>query len=281
MKLGTSFAEKLRDLDMAARRMTWAIQRPDPYRITGPAVISFSGGRTSAYMLWRVLQAHGGVLPPDVYVLFENTGREMPATLDFVNGCAKRWCVPVIWLEYDGTGDKPSYKVVTYETADRTGRPFEEMLKRKSALPNPVSRFCTIELKVRTAKRYVVANLGWKRWTSVVGLRADEPGRVFRATDIRRNKKDRWDVICPLYEDGVQEIEVLDFWKAQPFRLGLRGRHEGNCDGCFLKSRGSLARMLRDYPDQMVWWQQQRPYRAETALAPHSTHVTNARPTRR
>ncbi len=59
----------------------------DPFLISGPAVISFSGGRTSAYMLWRILRAHGGALPDDVVVCFANTGREMSATLDFVREC--------------------------------------------------------------------------------------------------------------------------------------------------------------------------------------------------
>ncbi len=73
----------------------------DPFRITGPTCISFSGGRTSGYMLWRVLQANGG-LPDDARVCFANTGREDEATLRFVGDCAEQWGVPITWLEYTG-----------------------------------------------------------------------------------------------------------------------------------------------------------------------------------
>ena len=38
----------------------------NPYLIKGPALISFSGGRTSGYMLNHILEAHGGRLPDDV-----------------------------------------------------------------------------------------------------------------------------------------------------------------------------------------------------------------------
>jgi len=35
----------------------------NPYRITEPSIISFSGGRTSGYMLKKILNAFGGKLP--------------------------------------------------------------------------------------------------------------------------------------------------------------------------------------------------------------------------
>lgn len=47
----------------------------DPFRIEGPALISFSGGRTSGLMLRRILDAHGGRLHRDVHVVYANTGR--------------------------------------------------------------------------------------------------------------------------------------------------------------------------------------------------------------
>ena len=33
---------------------------PNPYLIQGPAQISFSGGRSSAMMLCKIVEAHGG-----------------------------------------------------------------------------------------------------------------------------------------------------------------------------------------------------------------------------
>lgn len=72
----------------------------NPFKIEAPAVISFSGGRTSGYMLYKILEAHQFKLPKDIYVTFANTGKECEETLEFVNDCEKHWGVKIHWLEH-------------------------------------------------------------------------------------------------------------------------------------------------------------------------------------
>jgi len=151
----------------------------DPFKIIEPTCISFSGGRTSAYMLWRVLQSNGG-LPDEAIVCFANTGKEDEATLKFVHDCETQWNVPIVWLEYaEAEESKDRFKVVTYETASRNGEPFEAMIARKKFLPNSVMRFCTTELKITPIARYM-ESIGHQEFETFAGIRADEPKRIVR-----------------------------------------------------------------------------------------------------
>jgi len=117
----------------------------NPYLIESPALISFSGGRTSGYLLRRIIDAFGGRLPPDVLPCFANTGKEMPETLDFVRDCGERWDVAIVWLEYNPALPE-KFERVSPATASRKGEPFERLLVNRGMLPNPVTRFCTSEL---------------------------------------------------------------------------------------------------------------------------------------
>jgi 3'-phosphoadenosine 5'-phosphosulfate sulfotransferase (PAPS reductase)/FAD synthetase len=244
-----------------------------PYRIEGPALISFSGGRTSGYMLRQILDAFDGQLPDDVHVCFANTGKEREETLRFVHECESRWGVRVIWLERRPYPAKAPiadrFGIVGYNSASRQGEPFAALIDAKSYLPNAVTRFCTTELKVRPMKHFMV-NLGYPRWSNIVGLRADEMRRVFRAIEHNEAGKERWKTVMPLATARVRRSDVEAFWAAQPFDLQLRP-HEGNCDLCFLKAKGSLKALIRANPPSAHWWAEQ-----EAKITTESTRATAA-----
>jgi 3'-phosphoadenosine 5'-phosphosulfate sulfotransferase (PAPS reductase)/FAD synthetase len=226
----------------------------DYFKITEPTCISFSGGHTSAYMLWRVLQSNGGKLPEEAVVCFANTGKEDEATLKFVHDCATNWNVPIVWLEYqDAEEAKDRWKEVTFETASRNGEPFEAVIRKKNYLPNPVTRFCTIEMKIRPIANYLFSkgmceNRSQGEHMSWVGIRADEPRR---AAKIQRDR-------TPLVSAGVSKEMVGEFWRNQSFDLGLPNfngvTYHGNCDLCFLKGTSQTMSLIQEKPERAIWW---------------------------
>lgn len=217
----------------------------NPYLLPdGNVQIAFSGGRTSAFMLHQIAEANGGI-PDRAKVIFCNTGRERPETLDFVAEVGSRWGVDIVWLEYR-YDNGPRAVRVDRATASLDGLPFEKLMERRQTTPNQNRRFCTIELKILTAKRWLVAQ-GWRDWSKLVGIRADEPHRH------NPEKQPREIVIQPLVAAGVTKHKVAAFWKMQPFDLRLpiwRGKTiGGNCRKCFLKSEAEVAAEIRNDPD--------------------------------
>ena len=85
------------------RRTSQRLNRQNTYKFPDDdnfRTINFSGGRSSAYLLWHLLNANKGILPDTVRVIFCNTGKERLETLDFVQACQTNWNVPVHWLEF-------------------------------------------------------------------------------------------------------------------------------------------------------------------------------------
>lgn len=235
----------------------------DPFLINSPTCISFSGGRTSAYMVWRVLQSNGG-LPKDAVICFANTGKEEEATLRFVERIGREWGVPIVWVEH--RNDETGFAVVNYETASRNGEPYEAIIRKRNYLPNPVTRFCTSELKIRPMHKWLRANwqaLGWDasdmEWNQMIGIRADEHRR---ASKIRARGHSTETVketmLMPLADAGVTVREVTAFWESQNFDLELptvNGRTlAGNCDLCFLKPASQIQSLIAEKPQRAEFW---------------------------
>jgi len=251
-----------------------------PYRITGPTCISFSGGRTSAFMLYKVLEAHQMSLPDDAIVCFANTGKEDEATLRFVRDCSVNWNVPIKWLEYqvsEKVADR--WRLVDFDTASRNGEPFEALIRKRNYLPNPVARFCTVELKVRAIHRYL-KTIGWTEWDSMLGIRADEPRRLAKIGNQDYGKHE--EKCAPLGQAGITKEDVGKFWRSQPFDLGLPNNNgvtmHGNCDLCFLKGGSQVLSLIAEKPERAIWWAKMEALALALASKPSGAVFRSDRP---
>jgi hypothetical protein len=214
-------------------------------------LISFSGGETSAFMLWWLLTHKSDEY--NFIIIFANTGRENETTLEFVRLCAELFGCEIIWVEAIfepgrtvRKGNK--HKVVTFETATRNqdwklrdDTPFEEMVK-EYGLPNVKSKFSTRELKTRPITSYM-RSLGIKNLTydTFIGIRVDEFDRM-----AENYKELRF--IYPLVKWIPFTKKHVNFWWSQkPFRLLLKG-WEGNCLDCYKKYIEKLTQIMVDDP---------------------------------
>jgi hypothetical protein len=204
-------------------------------------LISFSGGETSALMThllltkWRDKYA-------DMRVVFANTGQENEATLDFVRRCEQFFGFSAVWVEAVPQAEKlgTAHRVVNYETASRSGEPFEAVIQ-KYGVPNSKFSHCTRELKLRPITHWARAQ-GWAAdsYDTAIGVRADEA----------RRRSDEPTYVYPLLDWlPLDKPGVNKFWSAQPFRLQLAG-YQGNCKTCWKKSNRKLLTLIDENPAQ-------------------------------
>lgn len=208
-------------------------------------VVSFSGGRTSAFMAKYLKDTRKDA---NLIYIFANTGKERQETLDFVNECDKRWNLGVVWVEYDLVDDKSTFKIVDYETASRNGVPFEKMIQ-KYGLPNISFPHCSRELKVGAIRRYLRSiGLTKKDYCTAIGIRADETHRI----DWGASKRDR--KVYPLVTDiPVSKEYIRNMWDKMDFDLDIKD-YEGNCDMCWKKSQRKLLTLILQKPELVQWW---------------------------
>lgn len=204
--------------------------------------ISFSGGRTSAYMTKMILERlPEGVKP---LVVFANTGQEHEHTLEFINACDKEFGFNTIWLEtvvHHGQRKRCTHKIVDFETATRDDSLFREVIK-KYGVPNKGFPHCTRELKLNPMLSFMgEQGFSGNNYITAIGIRSDERDRVSGSMfDLNY-----W---YPLVDQEVTKEMILKYWTEEaPFDLDLPERY-GNCVWCWKKSFNKLRAIYHDNP---------------------------------
>jgi len=220
-------------------------------------LISFSGGRTSAYMMYMILNSKEYNQHYDFKIVFANTGKEHEGTLEFVRDCALKFNCEIVWIEakhldnngvpFTKKGWGVGFKVVDFHTASRNGEPFEEMLS-VLGIPCSSAPFCSDQLKRKPIEKYL-KSIGWDSYWKAIGIRVDEIDRI---NENRVKKK----ILYPLVKEfPTKKIEILNWWKNNNFDLNIP-LNLGNCDICWKKSFKVLVNNTRDFPERFEWWQQ-------------------------
>lgn len=203
-------------------------------------LVSFSGGETSAYMalwLWKHKQHEY-----DMVFVFANTGQENEQTFKFIQKFELHFSIPIVWIEaivYHGKRKSNGFKIVNYDTADRSGKVFGEIIK-KHGIPNMSFPHCTREMKQVPIRKFA-KSIGWKEYYTAIGIRADEMDR--QSVKAKENR-----FIYPLISKAMRPMtkpKINFFWSQQPFRLDLKG-YQGNCITCWKKSDHKLFTIAKE-----------------------------------
>jgi hypothetical protein len=143
-----------------------------------------------------------------------------------------------------------------------TGESFENVIKKRKALPNMMWRFCTTEMKMKPIFDFCQAEIS-DIVTMRIGFRYDEKERANRENTTFKaivgqseNGRNKWKDIhwreleYPLIENKVSHPQVVKWAK----QSSLIFPSDSNCVGCFWKPLQQLRKNWEDEPKKMRWF---------------------------
>ena len=174
-------------------------------------VISFSGGRTSAYLVWLIVVELilKGVNLKDIVVIFMDTGAEHPKTYEFVRNIVKYWGINLVCLRVEinpKLGKGNSYEVISIDDIGKDLKPWEKMLE-KYGTPYLGGAFCTDRMKTAPYLKYCNEHFGKGNYITWLGIRYDEPKRLI-GDDIQYKKS----AYKQLKAQALEDYEITDLF---------------------------------------------------------------------
>jgi hypothetical protein len=143
-----------------------------------------------------------------------------------------------------------------------TGDSFEEVIKKRKAIPNMMWRFCTTEMKMKPIFEYCQNDIKEVVEMSI-GFRYDEKERANRentkfktVVGQSENGRNKWDEIYwrelnyPLIDNKITHPTVFKWANYS----GLIFPEDSNCVGCFWKPIQQLRKNWEDEPLKMRWF---------------------------
>lgn len=198
--------------------------------------VSFSGGKTSAYMCKWIKENR-----PDLncVFVFANTGQEHPETYRFIEKVNKWLGLNLICVEYSGSKKGRIYDLRSIDTLTKDGSLFEKMVKNYG-IPSMKYAHCTRELKERPMHAFI-KTVFYSGYYTAIGIRSDEIDRI----SSKYEEKKFW---YPLAFANINKNMVNEFWENHDFTLNIP-EHLGNCVWCWKKSFNKLSKVMAEMPD--------------------------------
>jgi len=182
-------------------------------------VFHFSGGRSSAKMV--IDNYMNGDL-----VIFCDTGGGHPKTYKFIN-------------DFEAFEDIPVIRIIS---------DWKSMLRKMNGIPNRAKRRCTIELKIKAARRYLRKN-GIISYVQFIGFRYDELERVKKYKSFWKKVQ----TVFPLYDCNIDKSEINSYWTKKEYDLEIPSIL-GNCDLCFQKGEAAIIAILTNDTQMADKW---------------------------
>ena len=154
-----------------------------------------------------------------------------------------------------------------------TGKTFDDVVSRnngKTQLPNPMRRFCTVDMKIKPIFDWWKSNINEIVETRI-GFRANETNRAntmierckptngvmtFKTIVGKRKTQNKWADIpyqiprFPLIEDNIFKDKIEKYWNGK----GVRFAYMNNCVGCMHRNPLLLRKMFDKEPNKMNWF---------------------------